>query len=93
MVTGADRSLFIQARSALKKVLQQHLRTQRAIRRSKHAGTKQDGHGQILNMVSIRKRPASVEGRDGVRDPVMPFTLQVCTPRSSDCTFDSKLLW
>ena len=57
------RSLFIQARGALKKELQQHLRTQRAIRRSKHASMKQDGHGQILNMVSIRERPASVEDR------------------------------
>jgi len=57
------RSLFIQARGALKKELQQHLRTQRAIRRSKHAGMKQDRHGQILNMVSIRERPASVEDR------------------------------
>jgi len=57
------KSLFIQARGALKKELQQHLRTQRAIRRSKHAGQKGDGHGQILNMVSIRERPASVEDR------------------------------
>ena len=57
------RSLFIQARGALKKELQQHLRTQRAIRRSKHASMNEDGHGQILNMVSIRKRPASVEDR------------------------------
>ena len=57
------RSLFIQVRGALKKELQQHLRTQRAIRRSKHAGMKEDGHGQILNMVSIRERPSSVEDR------------------------------
>ena len=57
------RSLFIQARGALKKELQQHLRTQRAIRRSKHAGMKEDGHGQILNMISIRERPAAVEDR------------------------------
>ena len=57
------RSLFIQVRGALKKELQQHLRTQRAIRRSKHAGMKKDGHGQILNMVSIRERPAAVEDR------------------------------
>jgi IS30 family transposase len=57
------RSLFIQARGALKKELQQHLRTQRAIRRSKHASLKAYGPGQILNMVSIRERPASVEDR------------------------------
>ena len=57
------RSLFIQARGALKKELQQHLRTQRAIRRSKHASLKVYGPGQIMNMVSIRERPASVEDR------------------------------
>ena len=57
------RSLFIQARGVLKKELQQHLRTQRAIRRSKHACRKENGSGQILNMVSIRERPASVEDR------------------------------
>ena len=57
------RSLFIQARGVLKKELQQYLRTQRAIRRSRHASLKQDGLGQIKNMVSIRERPASVEDR------------------------------
>lgn len=57
------RSLFIQARGVLKKELQEHLRTQRAIRRSKHATQKGDGHGQITNAVSIRERPASVEDR------------------------------
>lgn len=57
------RSLFIQARGALKKELLQHLRTQRTIRRSKHATQKQKGLGQITNMVSIRERPASVEDR------------------------------
>jgi len=57
------RSLFIQARGVLKKELQQYLRTQRAIRRSRHASLKQDGLGQIKNMVSISERPASVEDR------------------------------
>jgi len=57
------RSLFIQARGVLKKELQQHLRSQRAIRRSKHATLKRDGLGQITNMVSISERPASVEDR------------------------------
>ena len=57
------RSLFIQALGVLKKELQQYLRTQRAIRRSRHASLKQDGLGQIKNMVSIRERPASVEDR------------------------------
>ena len=57
------RSLFIQARGVLKKELQLYLRTQRAIRRSKHASLKQDGLGKIKNMVSISERPASVEDR------------------------------
>ena len=57
------RSLFIQARGALKKELLQHLRSQRAIRRSRHASFKREGLGQIKNMVSIRERPASVEDR------------------------------
>ncbi len=57
------KSLFIQARGALKKELQLHLRSQRAIRRSRHASHKGDGRGQIKDMVSIRERPAAVEDR------------------------------
>ena len=57
------KSLFIQARGALKKELQQHLRSQRAIRRSRHTSQKGDGRGQIKDMVSIRERPAAVEDR------------------------------
>ena len=57
------RSLFIQARGVLKKELQLYLRTQRAIRRSKHHSMKNEGLGKICNTVSIRERPASVEDR------------------------------
>ena len=57
------KSLFIQARGALKKELQQHLRSQRAIRRSRHSSQKGDGKGQIMNTVSIRERPVAVEDR------------------------------
>ncbi len=57
------RSLFVQARGVLKKELQQYLRSQRAIRRSKHASLKRDGLGQITNAVSIRERPATIEDR------------------------------
>jgi IS30 family transposase len=57
------KSLFIQARGALKKELLQHLRTRRALRRSKHATLKKKGLGQIKDMVSIRERPADVEDR------------------------------
>ncbi len=57
------RSLFIQARGALKKELTQCLRSKRAIRRSQHATRKGHGKGQLADMVSIRERPASVEDR------------------------------
>ena len=57
------KSLFIQARGALKKELLQHLRSKRAMRRSRHASQKGDGKGQITNTVSIRERPALVEDR------------------------------
>ena len=57
------RSLFIQTRGVLKKELQQYLRTQRAIRRSKHASLKRNGLGKIKDIISISERPASVEDR------------------------------
>ena len=57
------RSLFIQARGVLKKALIEHLRTHRAIRRSRHATAKGDARGEIPDMVSIRERPASVDDR------------------------------
>jgi IS30 family transposase len=57
------RSLFIQARGALKKELLQHLRRKRALRRSRHKTLKDAGLGQITDTVSIHERPASVEDR------------------------------
>lgn len=57
------RSLFVQARGALKKELIGHLRSKRRIRRSRHASTKGDGRGQIVDAVSISQRPAEVEDR------------------------------
>ena len=57
------RSLFIQARGALKKELLQHLRRTRGMRRSRHHTQKTDNHGRITDAVSIRERPASVEDR------------------------------
>ena len=57
------RSLYVQARGVLKKELQACLRTQRAIRRSKHASLKRQGLGKITNAISIKDRPASVEDR------------------------------
>jgi len=57
------KSLFIQARGALKKELLQHLRRTRVMRRSRHHTQKTDDHGRITDTVSIRERPASVEDR------------------------------
>jgi IS30 family transposase len=57
------RSLFIQARGALKKELLQHLRRTRAMRRSRHHTQKTENHGKIVGAVSISERPAAVEDR------------------------------
>ena len=57
------RSLFIQARGALKKELLVHLRRTRGMRRSRHHTQKTEDHGRIKDTVSIRERPASVEER------------------------------
>jgi IS30 family transposase len=57
------RSLFIQARGALKKELTAYLRSKRTIRRSAQSSRKGHGGGQIEDMISIRERPASVEDR------------------------------
>jgi len=57
------RSLFIQARGALKKELLAHLRRTRGMRRSRHYTQKTEIHGQIKDAVSISERPPSVEDR------------------------------
>jgi IS30 family transposase len=55
------RSLFVQARGALKKELVGHLRSRRHIRRPRHA---LDGRGNRMSgAISIRQRPAEVEDR------------------------------
>ncbi len=56
-------SLFVQARGLLKKELQQYLRSQHAIRHSKHANLKRNGLGKTTNAVSISERTALVEDR------------------------------
>lgn len=57
------RSLYIQARGALKKELLEHLRRSRAMRRSRHHTMKTETHGRIRDAVSISERPAAVEDR------------------------------
>jgi IS30 family transposase len=57
------RSLYIQARGALKKELLDHLRRSRAMRRSRHHTQKTDNHGRIVDAISISERPATAEDR------------------------------
>lgn len=57
------RSLFVQARGALKKELIGHLRSKRRIRRSRHATDRGLGRGEIVDAICIRQRPAEVEDR------------------------------
>ena len=57
------RSLYVQARGALKIELIAYLRQKRMIRRSRHARQPTDKRGQIKDAVSISERPASVEDR------------------------------
>jgi IS30 family transposase len=57
------RSLFIQARGALKKELMNHLRSKRRMRRSRHSSEHGHSRGQIVDAISIRERPAEAEDR------------------------------
>lgn len=57
------RSLFIQARGILKRELISHLRSRRMMRRGKTATTAGQPRGQIIDAVSIRDRPPTVEDR------------------------------
>ena len=57
------RSLFVQARGALKKELVEHLRRTRGMRRSRQYTQKTAIHVKIVDAVSIRERPASAEDR------------------------------
>lgn len=57
------RTLFLQARGALKQELIRHLRSQRRIRRSRHSRVHGHSQGKIVDAISIRERPAEVEDR------------------------------
>lgn len=57
------RTLYIQARGALKKELLAHLRRTRTMRRSRHHTQKTDNHGRIVDAVSISERPATAADR------------------------------
>jgi IS30 family transposase len=57
------RTLFVQARGALKKELIGHLRAVRRIRRPNGATHSSGRRGQLVDAVSIRERPAEAEDR------------------------------
>jgi IS30 family transposase len=57
------RTLFVQAKGALKKELLSHLRSGRTMRKSRYASTSGQQRGQIKDAVSIRKRPVEAEDR------------------------------
>lgn len=57
------RTLFVQAKGALKKELQRHLRSGRVMRQARTATRKGQTRYQIVGAVSIRERPAAIEDR------------------------------
>ena len=57
------KSLYVQARGALKKELVQYLRSKRQLRGSRHAKTDKDRRGKIPDAISISERPPEVEDR------------------------------
>lgn len=57
------KTLYIQARGALKKDLVKCLRSNRIMRRSRHSSLKKQGLGGIVDAVSISERPPSAEDR------------------------------
>jgi IS30 family transposase len=58
------RSLFVQAKGALKHELTGYLRTRRVMRRPRGANKyRGNGMGQLRDIVSIRERPAEAEDR------------------------------
>jgi IS30 family transposase len=57
------RSLFVQSRGVLKQELLRHLRRRKTMRRNQQASAHPQPRGQIVDAVSIRERPASVEDR------------------------------
>jgi IS30 family transposase len=57
------RTLFVQARGALKRELLAQLRSRRMMRKGRHASTRGQPRGQIKEAVSIRERPPEAEDR------------------------------
>lgn len=58
------RTLYVQARGALKKELLSQLRTRRVMRQSKKFNTKGNTRGGIIDAISIHERPTEVDSRE-----------------------------
>ena len=57
------RTLFVQAKGALKRKLFAHLRSRRMMRKGRHASTRGQPRGQIKEAISIHERPPEAEDR------------------------------
>lgn len=57
------RTVYVQARGALKQELTAHLRRRRRMRRSRGAVSRGSPHGQLVDIVSISERPPTAEDR------------------------------
>jgi transposase, IS30 family len=57
------RSLYVQARGALKRELTRHLRRGRSRRYARSQSSKRSGQGKLTDMVMISERPPEVEDR------------------------------
>jgi len=57
------RTLYVQARGALKRELTAHLRRRHVIRRTRAATRRPSGAGRLVGMVSISERPPAAEDR------------------------------
>ena len=57
------KTLYVQARGALKKELVKCLRTKRVMRRAKYSSLKNQGLGKIVDAIPISERPAAIEDR------------------------------
>lgn len=57
------RTLYVQARGALKQELVAHLRRRRVVRHSRANAPAQQGRGQIVDAISIAERPPEVADR------------------------------
>jgi IS30 family transposase len=57
------RTLYVQARGALKRELSSHLRRSRGYRQSRQAARAPDGRGRMIDAIAISARPAEAEDR------------------------------